>query len=86
MVSNSIWYRTLVFFGSAIILAIREIIVRAINGGDAGKVGDRIKDYAIDIITMLFISAVLVIGIMVIWIEIVFVMFWCLLFLLEKLL
>ncbi len=54
MVSNPIWYRRLVSFGSAIILAIREIIVRAINGGDVGRVSDRIRDYATDIITMLF--------------------------------
>jgi hypothetical protein len=86
MVSNPIWYRKLVLFGSAIILAIRETIVRAINDGDAGRVSDRIRDYATDIITMLFISAVLVIGIMVISVEIVFVIFWFLLFLLEKLL
>jgi hypothetical protein len=86
MVSNPIWYRRLVSFGSAIILAIREIIVRAINGGDVGRVSDRIRDYATDIITMLFISAVLVIGIMAIWVEFVFVVVWFLLFLLEKLL
>ena len=84
MVSNPIWYRRVVFFGSAIILAIREVIVRAINGGDVGRVGDRIGGYVIDIITMLFIGAVLVIGIMVIWAEIAFVIFWFLLFLLEK--
>jgi hypothetical protein len=86
IVSNSIWYRTLVFFGSAIILAIREKIVRAINDEAVGRVGDRITDYATDIFTMLFISAVLVIGIMVISVEIVLVIFWFLLFLLDKLL
>ena len=63
MVSNPIWYRRVVFFGSAIILAIREVIARAINGGDVGRVGDRIGGYVIDIITMLFIGAVLVTGI-----------------------
>jgi hypothetical protein len=86
MASNHIWYRRLVFFRSAIILAIREVIVRPINGGDVARVSDRIRDYVIDIITMLFIGAVLVIGIMVIWTEIAFVVFWFLLFLLEKLL
>ncbi len=86
MASNHIWYRRLVFFGSAIILAIREVIVRPINGGDVARVSDRIRDYVIDIITMLFIGAVLVIGIMVIWTEIAFVVFWFLLFLLEELL
>jgi hypothetical protein len=82
MVSNSIWYRRLVLFGSAIISAIREIIIRAINDGDVRKVSDRIGDYVIDTIIMLFISAVLVIGIIVVWVEVIFMVVWFLLFLL----
>jgi hypothetical protein len=82
MVPNSIGYRRLVFFGSAIISAIREVIVRAINDGDVRKISDRIGDYAIDTLTMLFISAVLVIGIIVVWVEVIFVVFWFLLLLL----
>jgi hypothetical protein len=84
MLSNLIWYKRLALFGSAIISSIREIIVRAINGGDVSRVSDRIKDYAIDITTMLFISVVLVIGTMMVLAEVVFMVVLFLLLLLEK--
>jgi uncharacterized membrane protein len=83
MVSNSFWYSRLAFLGSAIISAIREIIAKAINGGDIRRVSDRTKDYASDVVTILFISAVLVIGIMVVLAEVVFVVILFLLLLLE---
>ena len=86
MVLSPIWRRRLIFFGSATILAIREIIVRTINGRGVGRASDRIRDYAVDIITMLAISTVMIIGIITIWMEIAFAVVWFLLFLLEKLL
>ncbi len=79
MLPNSVLSR-LVSFGSATILAIREMIVKATNGGDVRS--ERIRDYSIDIITVLFISVGLVIGIMVIWVEAFFIIVWLLLFLL----
>ena len=84
MVSNPTWYRKLAFFGSAIISAIKEVIARALNGWDVTRVSDHVKDYATGIITMLFISAVLVIGIMVVLAEIVIVVVLLVLLLLEK--
>lgn len=84
MIPNSIWRRKLVSFGSATTLAVRELVVSAISGGDGKWDGDRIKDYLIEVGTALLISAALVIMIMMIWAEVLLVASWFLLFLLSE--
>jgi hypothetical protein len=84
MLPSSMWRRKLVSFGSAIALAIRETVARITDGGNVKLDSDRIADYAIEGITVFFISAAMVILIIVIWAEVFFAAVWFLLFLLSE--
>lgn len=70
--------------GSATTLAIREIMIRTTDGGGVRWDSDSIKDHAIEVATALLISAVLVIVVIAIWVQVLFVAMWLLLFLLSE--
>ena len=69
---NSDDYRTLRSLGSAIISTAREKVVKVIDDGNTKTGGDRVRRHLIDIISALFTSVGLVVGIIVIWVELIF--------------
>jgi hypothetical protein len=59
-------------FGLTIVLAAGDIIFRAVGGGDAKKGRARARNFMIDVLVALFIGAGFMVGIVMVWVVVLF--------------